>query len=363
MITSYPRLALAIFALLPAPLLASDFYGLMRSRDLTPFAFLRLDMRPAHAVSIETGTIALEAELGYQNTWALSPNIEQYLVSIEPAGRHALNPTDVAAIAALPGESYLVDLESASLDIALHTRFGTHWSAYFIASAVSYQGGFLDPTIESFHESFGFSTFGRHAIRRNQVNLLYNLKSAQLVNLESPTDGGFTDPTVGLRYTGWNLGKTWHLSVEGAVKIGVDGRRALLSTGRTDYGVQASLQRLGDHHAFYLDVAAVYFAGGTIPIPLDRQVIPTVIFGYERAITARTNINLQGYASTSGFSHNQTDLPDLLEEKYQLTLGVRHRRAALIYSFGITENLQNLNNTPDIGFQLGLAYVPGLITR
>ena len=29
-------------------------------------------------------------------------------------------------------------------------------------------------------------------------------------------------------------------------------------------------------------------------------------------------------------------------------------------SFAITENLQNLNNTPDIGFQIGLAWIPKL---
>ena len=38
------------------------FYGMLRSRDLTPFGFLRLDMRPAHAVSIEKHTFAFEAE-------------------------------------------------------------------------------------------------------------------------------------------------------------------------------------------------------------------------------------------------------------------------------------------------------------
>jgi hypothetical protein len=26
----------------------------------------------------------------------------------------------------------------------------------------------------------------------------------------------------------------------------------------------------------------------------------------------------------------------------------------------VTENLQNLNNTPDVGFQIGLAWVPKL---
>ena len=32
------------------------YFGLLRARDLTPFGFLRLDMRPAHAVSAPAGT-------------------------------------------------------------------------------------------------------------------------------------------------------------------------------------------------------------------------------------------------------------------------------------------------------------------
>jgi len=31
-----------------------------------------------------------------------------------------------------------------------------------------------------------------------------------------------------------------------------------------------------------------------------------------------------------------------------------------VLSFAITENLQNLNNTPDVGVQLGWAYSPAL---
>src|SRR5262245_65354236 len=64
-----------------------QFYGLLRQRDLSPFGFLRLDMRPAHAVSIEPGSWAIETEIGYQNTWALSKNVEDYFVSLEPTGR------------------------------------------------------------------------------------------------------------------------------------------------------------------------------------------------------------------------------------------------------------------------------------
>ena len=63
------------------------FYGMLRERDLTPFGFLRLDMRPAHAVSIEPHSFAFEMELGYQNTWALSRDVETYLTNRESQGR------------------------------------------------------------------------------------------------------------------------------------------------------------------------------------------------------------------------------------------------------------------------------------
>jgi Protein of unknown function (DUF3187) len=334
------------------------FYGLLRARDLTPFGFLRLDMRPAHAVAIEPGTWALETELAYQNTWALSAGLERHLTQLEAQGRHELGPADVQAIQDLPGENYLIDLELALLDVTMHYKFSRDWSGYLITSAVSYQGGFLDSTIEQFHDSFGFSSFGRPALSRNDVNVVYDLKSAQLAWLGGPTDGGFTDPTLGVRYTGFSLPGPWKLAVEAAVKLPVGGRRPLLSTGRTDYGVQASLQRFSNHHALYIDVAATYYAGASYPVPDDSQVIPTLIVGYERQLTSTTNVNLQGYISQSVYSRRQTDLDELLGQKYQLSLGIRHRLRSFLVSFAVTENLQNINNTPDVGFQLGLAYIP-----
>lgn len=335
-----------------------QLYGLLRSRDLTPFGFLRLDMRPAHAVSIEPGSWAIETEVGYQNTWALSPEVEEYLTALEPAGRRDLGQAELQAIRDLPGENYLLDLELALLDVTFHYKISNIWTAYVIASGVSFRGGFLDSAIEGFHDSFGFSSFGRPAVTRDQVNLIYDLKSTQYSSLGEPTDGGLLDPTIGVRYTGWTLPGKWHLATELAVKVPVAGRRELLSTGRTDYGLQVSLQRKGQHHAFYVDASAVYYDGASQVSPTDAQVIPTLIIGYERMLTARTNVNLQGYISKSVYSHDDTDLEELLGQKYQLSLGIRHRYNNFLFTFGVTENLQNVNNTPDIGFQLGLAWVP-----
>ena len=331
---------------------AGEFYGLLRARDQTPFGFLRLDMRPAYAGPLENGAAAIEFEVGYQNTWALSPNVEKYLTRLE------LGSAELQAIRDLPGENYLVDLESATLDVIVHYKFAEHWTAYVIASGVSYHGGFLDSTIESFHDAFGFSSFGRPAVRKNQINYIYDLKGAQLASLGAPSDGGVLDPTFGVRYAGWRLPDRWALSMEAAIKVPVDGTRQLLSTGHFDYGFQASLQRRGEHHAVYADVAAVYYGGTDFPARQDAQIIPTLIVGYEYRLTPATNINVQVYASTSAYSNRLTDLDELTSNKYQYSLGIRHRSGRALLTFGVTENVQNLNNTPDIGFQLGVAYLP-----
>lgn len=334
------------------------FYGLLRSRDLTTFGFLRLDMRPAYAVSIEPGTWAIETELGYQNTWSLSPEVEKYLTALEPTGRRDIGPDEVAAIQALPGENYLLDLESANFDLTFHYKFAENWTGYAIISAISYQGGFLDSSIESFHETFGFSTFGRKAVTRNKVRLIYDLKGANVVQLDSPTDGGLADPTFGIRFAGIDMPGKWALSFEGAVKVPVAGERTLLSTGKTDFGLQASLQRFFNRNALYLNVAGVYYAGAEYPVPQGSRVIPTLVFGWEYAFTQNTSFNLQGYVSRSVYTREQTDLDELTGEKYQYTIGLRHRWNQMLLSFGITENVQNINNTPDVGLQLGLAWIP-----
>ena len=236
----------AMLALAAAPSAGADFYGMLPMRDLSPFGFLRLDMRPAHAVLPEPGNWALETEFATQNTWAMSPQVERYLTELEPSGRRALGETELAAIRDLPGENYLVDLEMTAIDVTMHYRFSSHLSGYLITSAVSYDHSFLDGTVEKFHDAFGLSSYGRPAVARNGVNLLFDLKSDSYASLgRSPTSGGLLDPTIGLRYSGIQLGRAWSLSLEGAVKLAIDGERALLSTGHTDYGLQAAAQWRG----------------------------------------------------------------------------------------------------------------------
>src|SRR5688572_298886 len=195
-----------------------QFYGLLRSRDLTLFGSLRLDMRPAHAVAIEQGSFALTTEMGYQNTWALSEEVERWLTEQEANGRRELGPADFEAIQDLPGENYLLDLEAAHVDVSVHYKFASNVSAYLIVSGIFYDGGFLDSTIESFHDTFGFSTFGRPAVSRNDTNLICDLKSGQRAVFDEPRSG-LADPTLGPRYASRKRPVHCNSGIEGAAKI------------------------------------------------------------------------------------------------------------------------------------------------
>ncbi len=350
--------AIVLSAICMPAVAASDspFFGPLRARDLTPFGYLRLDMRPAYAVSLSPGAWGIETRLAYQNTWAMTPKVENYLKTLP--GRRELGPDEWQAIKDLPGENYLMDTELAQLDVTLHRQLSVDWGAYVSLSAAAFGGGFLDSTIEGFHDLIGSDTFGRPAAARNDVNVLFDLKSAQVALFEAPTSGGMLDPVIGVRYSGASFSERWKLVLESAVKLPVAGRRTALSTGRTDFGVQASVQRFWDSQALYVNLAAVYYAGSEELVPEPSQILPTLVVGYERRLTPRTNMILQGYVSPSVYDREETDLDELLANKYQVSLGVRHRRGRHLVTFALTENLENINNTPDIGVQLGWVFVP-----
>jgi hypothetical protein len=217
----------------------------------------------------------------------------------------------------------------------------------------------LDSTIESFHDTFGFSQQGRDLVARNRFQLLYKIGGIQFADLERTIDGGFGDPVLGIRYSLPEPRFGWDVVVEAAAKVAVDGERFLLSTGENDYGVQATLQRrMGrtGRHSVYLAGSAVYYAGGPEVPADDTQIIPTFIVGYSFGLTQRTSVILQGYASRSVIQ--ETEIEELTEEKYQLSLGLQSRGRNVLWSLALTENISNFGNTPDVGVQLGIAYMP-----
>lgn len=332
--------------------------GLLRARDLTAFGLLRLDMLPAHTADAEVGTWTLEVQYAYQNTFILSDNVRDYLES-RNIGRQPLRAEDAQAILDLPGEAYYIDGEVGLADLVVQRRLSEYWSAYLSVPYIRYGKGALDSTIESFHDAIGFSQQGRDLVARDQFQFVYDVGDVNFAQLDRGTRGGFGDPVFGIRYSLPQPRFGWDMVVELAAKVAVDGERILLSTGENDYGAQLTLQRrLGatGRHAIYLSGSAVYYAGGPETPGDESQVIPTLIAGYSFGMTRNTSLILQGYASRSVVQNSTIE--ELTDDKFQLSAGIQARSRSILWSFAITENISNFENTPDVGLQIGLSYMP-----
>jgi Protein of unknown function (DUF3187) len=332
--------------------------GLLRARDLSPFGLLRLDLLPAHTADAPSGAWTFEAQYAYQNTFVLSDNVRSYLGK-RNIGRTPLRAEDAAAIVTLPGDAYYIDGEVGLADLIVQRRVSDYWSAYITMPYIRYGEGALDGAVESFHDAIGVSQQGRDLVARNRFQIVYDIGDANFAQLDRETKGGFGDPVLGVRYSLPEPRFGWDVVVEFAAKFAIDGERFLLSTGENDYGTQLTLQRrLGaaGRHALYMGGSAVYYAGGP-EVPGDEsQVIPTLIAGYSFGLTPGTSVILQAYASRSVIQRSNVD--ELTDDKYQLSLGLQSRGQNVLWSFAVTENISNFSNTPDFGLQMGLAYMP-----
>lgn len=349
--------ALLLFALAATPARAgaedeAELLGPLCIRDMTPFDLLRLDMLPAHAVAAGPGSWAIEAHFSYTNTFVMSDNVRAYLERRQAP--EPLTQADVDAILGLGEEAYYVDGEFGLLDLTLHYGIRHQTSAYLTLSAYDFTGGFLDETIEGFHETFGFSAGGRDLVARNRFQTVLSLGGLHTSFLEPPTEGGLGDPVVGLRHV-WPLGPRWSLVLDAAAKFALRGERPLLSTGSNNLGLQASLQRKYSRQAIYFGTSFVRTDGRVLGVDVASRVVPTLTVAYEVGVTNRTNFIFQLDASES--TVRDTAIDEIEANKYQASLGLRSRRGRLVYGFAVTENLKNYENTPDIGASLTLAWI------
>lgn len=345
-------LALACTLLLCAPAHAEPGRepGILRARDLAPFGLLRLDMRPTDMSDRPIGQWTVEVQAAYQNTFAMSDDVLGYLQRRD-AGRMPLRPQDAQALLAPAHDSYYVDVEVGAVDIILQRRFNQQFAAFFELPYLHYGEGKLDTFIEDFHDVVGLGQMGRDLVARNRFQLVYRFGDMQLQMLDREVTGGFGDPVVGLRYMP-SLAGPWQFAMEAAAKFPIAGERPLLSTGETDLGLQASTRRRFGRTTVQASATVVHYSGG-VESPAD-ELIPTLILACSYAATPDTSIIVQSYASRSAVS--ETSIDQLKDNKYQLSLGLQSSLRSWTWTLAITENIANFDNTPDVGFQLGLSY-------
>lgn len=333
------------------PALAQEFYGPLRNRDMGPVGFSRLHMLPDHAVAPKDGRWGYEVHFSHSNTFMMDEETRTYLE--ERGGRQSLTEQDVQNIRATGGDTYLFDGAVNLTQFTVHYGLTDNWSLYASLPYYRLGGGNLDRTIENFHDTFGFDAFGRDYLPRNQVNAVVSLAGQEITLLDASSVSGTGDPIFGVRYHR-RLDENDAISIELAHKKVFQDPKFFRTTGSDDTGLQVSWHHFEGNLATYLN-ASIVRIGSANPFPRNtRHVLPKINAAWEYRMTPRSNLVFQVNGQRSLF-RNGTD-PEISANVYQASLGVRQRYGRLVWSYALTENLVNFNNSADLGFHIGVAW-------
>lgn len=314
------------------------------ARDLGVFSLQRLDLPSPEALSSPREGWSFDARLGHQNTWSMSPNVQDYF---ETRGvRRQLGAADIAEVRALPGEKFLVDLEVSVLDFTLQRRIDERWSAYAIVGAVSYGGGFMDGPIERYHDAFGFREYVRGAAPRNGFTVVADTGRTHFATQDAPS-AAVLDPVLGVRY------HAGAYAFDAAVKVPLEGRRDFVSNGAVDFGVQASWRQSRGSHTGYASASVVSTRGGGIIDTTGRRIAPSAGVGYRYEFGQGTGALVEASLGAYGLKREDTGLDGLRKHKGQVAFGLQHRAGRSTFSVRVLEAFAANNGLPDLGFQVG----------
>lgn len=334
------------------PAAADDlgFIGPLRVRDLSALAILRLDMVPSHSVREFDRGWGVEWHYSHANVYGMSDSVAEYLE--ERGRREELTRSDVDALFARQGDVFYHDFEVGVMSLTLTRAFNKRWQASLNVPWHYYGGGDFDSFVEDFHQTIGIGSAHRDLAARDRAQIIQRVGPDEFVVLGINDNVGLADPSLTIRYNLASGGK-WHLVVEGAAKMPLGDEEGYFSTGRPDYGMQLSMHRDFEKHSYFASLSHIWVGDVDLLPHFPLSNTPSVTVGHERLFSSRTSGIVQASWSRSAF--RDAEVSESTEDRTQISLGLRRRHGRFVYEAALTENVANFNNTPDIGFHLGVA--------
>ncbi len=326
--------------------------GPLRIRDqfLPGLGYLGFD--PVAADILDAGEWQIDFVLTASNTFAHSLEVERSLESRptrEPLELDALH--EIAADRPGGGLFYL-DGEHQRWALAARRGIGRGLQLELLIPVIHFGGGFLDSTIEGFHDTFSLGQAGRRGAARDDF-LAYVRSGDREIYLDRAPGTTLGDAVVGVRY---DLRRrrsqpALELAVEALAKLPSGDVERLTSSGSADLGVQLLGTRYFRGSCLHFSLGAAYLGPHDL-LGLEAQTIVSGMLAWEIALGSRTTGLVQATVSQSPFGDLRS--ADIASASTQLTAGLKHAVGRNVVFLGVTENLANFNNTADIGLHLGV---------
>ncbi|HVN76316.1 MAG TPA: DUF3187 family protein [Thermoanaerobaculaceae bacterium] len=306
---------------------ASQAVGLgpLRLRAQSPLAILRLTPTPETPVTLRDGQWQLGLLTSWNNYFDVDP--QRYTIDAE-----TLRFTLSAAYGVTP------DLELRA------------------ALPVSYRGGgILDRFIENFEGLLKVPNEERKRAPRNRYLILIRGSDGQVFERSGGDAGwGIEDATAGVRYLlARGTASTPAVTASFTLKLPAGRTASLFSSGGYDVaaGVSAG-QRLGRFNLYGSLVAMHYATTELAGVRLKPNQL-SYFAGLEYRVSPGSSWLVQALVTSPGAEN----FGDFSKNTYEITAGWKHlvSRAVLV-EVSVLENLLIFDNSPDVGFHVGLVW-------
>ncbi|MEM7048038.1 MAG: DUF3187 family protein [Acidobacteriota bacterium] len=356
-----PFFAVVLFSLVVLPLPAASQEpspylidtGPLRIRDQFPLSMGYLAFDPVSAVVLDRGEWQIDVVTTLTNTWAQSDVVEGFLEDRD--GRLPLTRADLTRLDGLDPNQGLVfvDAELVRSALAVRRGFGDGVQLELVLPVLNYSGGFLDSTIEGFHDSFSFSQAGRLGVERDDFRAFVSHPGGTY-ELDGDPGARFGDLVVGAKFRLFepNGERRYHLALETVLELPTGSASQLGSNGAVDGGAQLLFTRYFEHACLHLS-AGVLYLGAWDELSIGEQVMPSAMVAWEQGLGPKTSALAQ---LTVGFSPlDDLEIDELSGTTLQLTVGVKRVVFAdKVLFLGITENLLRFDSTSDVGAHFGI---------
>jgi len=219
-------------------------------------------------------------------------------------------------------------------------------------------GGFLDPVIENFHNTFGFPDDSRPDFRKNiSEAFLYIDRQFLYFGPEDLDGAGLGDLVLSSKFRLLRGGNSWPaITARVAIKLPTGDPQTLRGSGSMDYGLDLIVSKPFTKSCLHLNLGAVVPGQWELMPKLNLSPIYSALLSYERLIGKNTSLIIQNLASSNVLT-GVTD-SGIGKISHEITAGVKIDHPPwLRWTISLTENYAQYNNSPDIGFHVGVRYL------
>ena len=319
--------------------------GPFMQRDQFPVRMLFLGLRPEAGDLLPRRSARLAVRMDYANTYASTLPVGDTLVA------------DDYYQAAPPDEYRLfVDSETLRVSVDLDWRIASRVQIGATMPFLKHGGGFLDGAVEGFHRMFNLSNGGREWTPRNDYGVFVLRDRRFWIRSVESADFRPGDLVLRMKTPLYRDGGELTLSLAGAVKLPTGNLETLTGSGGLD--IQASLfatWRPEQDMIFHANLAHSRLGKPTLGEGFPLRAISTLLLAFEYRTTGRLAALFQTLVNIGPFPSSK--LGPLNRTAIEATAGVRYALSeSLSLDLGLTENLSQYQNTPDVGLHAGILW-------